>query len=156
VGELCPNGYLVVNTNGSSGCASDYDAAWFARRVIHLPIPGTQSTSFTGTKVQILTQKTPPDHSPPTLRDIRNFLLLADTKAGCGAGGVDARGRVGESGVSSSGKTLVLHDRSGLGRVGVLACALLLHTRVVANRYERPLKTKKAGRRCFILPPLVA
>ena len=120
------------------------------------PSPVLNLLALLAQKVQILTQKPPPDHSPPTLRDIRNFLLLADTGAGCGAGGVDVRGRVGESGVSSLGKTLVLHDRSGLGRVGVLACALLLHTRVVTNRYEGLQKNKTAGRRCFVLPPLVA
>lgn len=34
----------------------------------------------------------------------------------------------------SEGRTLVLHDRSGVGRVGVLVCALLLRRDVVQVR----------------------
>jgi len=51
------------------------------------------------------------DHAPPSLCDMRNFVTFCESVVGRG---------------EALGKTVVLHDKNGVGRVGVLACALLL------------------------------
>jgi hypothetical protein len=99
-----PRRYTVVNTNIGSG---DYDPAWFGRNVVRVPIP---------------------DHEPPSLRCIRNFIAYVDTMA--------SGSRQAGHGGGGSGRAMVLHDKSGVGRVGVLACALLLHRQVVATARE--------------------
>lgn len=64
------------------------------------------------------------DHAPPTLRDMRNFIALALSATG------------GEGNQGGTVRWLVVHDKSGLGRAGVLACAWLLHRGQAASARE--------------------
>ena len=108
-------GYLVVNTNVSNTIACDYDPAWFSRKVVRYVCVSGVCVCVCVWCVSLITLLTGDLHTLQTLQDWDSRSLSANTWRYpqlfdiCRDGG-------GGGGGGSWSKTLVLHDKSGVGR----------------------------------------